>query len=225
LQVGYVTGDAEYRPQNRMVTARCLYWTKQTDVSVVFATLKDHLPAAVSAIRLYRVVGGLPDAGVREPAPCGGWRRTLGLYYEDPAIAYDFAVAGSDMPDFEELINRTAAYLKYSGQNLFVYPAVWYHGVIGPSYQPRPGTPHADRYLTGWFHQIRCGRSRLHAGDQPVFDSLDGVGRRGRGVRDKRLPARDLPDGARHGRFPVAGIPPRAARGQSASSGYAGGHP
>ena len=151
LQVGYVTGDAEYRPMNRMVTARCLYWAKQEDVSVVFSTLKDGFPAAVAAIRLYRVEGGLPDAGVRKAEMSDGGQRSLGLYYEDPAIAYDFAVAGSKMPDFEDLINRTAAYMKYSGQNLFVYPAVWYNGAIGPSYQPRSGTPHAERYLSGWF--------------------------------------------------------------------------
>jgi hypothetical protein len=148
LQVGYMTGD-EYPNQNKMLTARCLYWAKTRDVAVVFSAIKDSAPAAVSAIRLYQVVGGLPDAGVLLPKPVDGWNRSIALYYEDPAIAYDFAT-DSRMPGFEDLINRTMAYMKYSGQDLFVYPGVWYHGLLGPDYAPRPKTPHAPRYLEAW---------------------------------------------------------------------------
>ena len=146
LQTGYFTGD-EYRNQNKMLTSRCLYWAPTQDVSVVFMTAREDAPAAVAQIRLYKVTGGLPEAKVRTPAPVDGWHRTIGLYYEDPAIGYDFAASGSAMPDFETLIDRTAAYMKYCGQNLFAYPGVWYHGLIGPNYNPRL---HAPNFLEAW---------------------------------------------------------------------------
>ena len=147
LQVGYATGG-EYPSQNKMLTARCLYWAPTQDVSVVFMTAKDNAPAAVSQIRLYKVVGGLPAAKVNVPRPVDGWNRTIGLYYEDPAINYDFCADGARMPEFETLINRTAAYMKYSGQDLFAYPGVWYHGLIGEQYNPRG---HAENFLEAWF--------------------------------------------------------------------------
>lgn len=147
LQVGYMTGD-EYPCQGQMVTARCLYWASTQDVSVVFMTAREGAPAAVSQIRLYKVEGGLPAAKVALPEPVDGWRRTIGLYYEDPAINYDFAADGGVMPGFETLIDRTAAYMKYSGHDLFAYPGVWYHGRIGEDYNPRG---HADNFLKAWY--------------------------------------------------------------------------
>jgi hypothetical protein len=167
LQVGYLTGD-EYPNQNRMLTARCLYWVNTRDVAVVFAALKDNAPAAVAEIRLYEVTGGLPEAGVRSPEPIGGWTRSLALYYEDPAIAYGFAT-DSLMPGFEVLIDRTAAYMRYTGQDLFVYPGVWYHGLIGPGYNPRPRTPHADRYLDAWMTKFDA----QGLGVMPSFNIFD----------------------------------------------------
>lgn len=167
LQVGYMTGD-EYTNQNRMLTSRCLYWAEERDVAVVFAAIKDSAPAAVSAIRLYEVTGGLPDAGVLLPKPVDGWNRSIALYYEDPAIAYGFAT-DSRMPGFEDLIDRTMAYMKYSGQNLFVYPGVWYHGLLGPDYDPRPKTPHAPRYLEAWMTKFDAAGM----GVMPSFNIFD----------------------------------------------------
>lgn len=147
LQVGTFTGD-EYPNQNKMLTSRCLYWAPTQDVSVVFMTARAGAPAAVSQISLYKVVGGLPAAKVNIPKQADGWNRTIGLYYEDPAINYDFAADGSSMPGFETLIDRTAAYMKYSGQDLFAYPGVWYHGRIGEDYNPRG---HAENFLEAWY--------------------------------------------------------------------------
>lgn len=167
LQVGYLTGD-EYPNQNRMLTSRCLYWANTQDVAVVFAALKDRAPAAVSEIRLYEIVGGLPDAGVRTPKAVEGWHRSMALYYEDAAIAYDFAT-GSRMPGFEELIDRTAAYMRYTGQDLFVYPGVWYYGLIGLDYDPRPKTPHAEHFLEGWMTKFDA----QGLGVMPSFNLFD----------------------------------------------------
>jgi len=162
LQAGTLTGD-EYPNQNRMLTSRCLYWASTQDVSVVFMTAREGAPAAVAQVRLYKVTGGLPEAKVRTPAPVGGWHRTIGLYYEDPAINYDFAADGGTMPGFETLIDRTAAYMKYSGQNLFAYPGVWYHGRIGGDYNPRG---HAENFLEAWYTKF----DREGLGVMPTFN-------------------------------------------------------
>ncbi len=165
LQVGTFTGD-EYPNQNRLLTARCLYWAPTQDVSVIFMTARAGAPAAVSQIRLYKVVGGLPAAKVAAPQPVDGWNRTIGLYYEDPAINYDFAADGAGMPGFETLINRTAAYMKYSGQDLFAYPGVWYHGRIGEAYNPRG---HAESFLEAWYTKF----DREGLGVMPTFNQQD----------------------------------------------------
>jgi hypothetical protein len=150
LQTGYAAGD-EYHNQHKILTSRCLYWPKNRDISVIFMTARENAPAAVAAIRLYRVTGGLPVAEVATPPPHEGWERIVALYFEDPAINYDFAVSGGSMPSLETLINRTAAYMKYSGQNLLAYPGSWYQGPIGQKYNPRG---HAQQFLKAFYNKF-----------------------------------------------------------------------
>ena len=48
------------------------------------------------------------------------------------------------MPGFETLIDRLISYMHYSGQDLFMYPGVWYHGPFYPS--PSQGTAMQRRH-------------------------------------------------------------------------------
>lgn len=176
LQVGVAAGD-EYPNTGRILTHRCLYWASDPDVTLVAMTARDDAPAAIAAVRVYRVTdAALPVAAVNEPvpperkrqigdfwrdlfagkrtdrpAPETGWNRTVALYFEDPAIGYDFAVPkshGYSPDDLETLIDRTAALMKYTGENLFAYPGAWYHGLIGDNYNPRH---HAPDFLSAWY--------------------------------------------------------------------------
>ena len=185
MQVGYAAGD-EYPNTGRILTHRVLYWASDPDVTLVVMTARKDAPAAVSAVRVYRVNGAaLPVAEVNEPqpppaptgiqrawsdwknfnekrlgehqermgreGPVAGWNRTVALYFEDPAIGYDFAVPKSSgyLPDdLENLIDRTAALMKFTGENLFAYPGAWYHGLIGETYNPRH---HAPDFLSAWY--------------------------------------------------------------------------
>ena len=176
LQVGYAAGD-EYPNTGKMLTHRCLYWASDPDVTLVAMTARADAPAAIAAIRVYRVVGdALPAADIHEPVrptnerrmgdlwkdvwagqrvdrsvETNGWNRCFGLYFEDPAIGYDFAVPKSNgfLPeDLENLIDRTVALMKYTGENLFAYPGAWYHGLIGEQYNPRH---HAPDFLSAWY--------------------------------------------------------------------------
>ena len=188
MQVGYAAGD-EYPNTGNMLTHRVLYWASDPDVTLVAMTARDGAPAAISAVRVYRVKdGALPAADIREPHPpapasglsrmwadmknfdadhlkerqrraaktaaAKGWGRVFALYYEDPAIGYDFAVPDSNgrLPgDLENLVDRTAALMKFTGQNLFAYPGAWYHGLIGSDYNPRH---HAPDFLSAWYEKF-----------------------------------------------------------------------
>ena len=181
MQVGYATGD-EYPNTGRTLTHRCLYWTSASDVTLVAMTARAQAPAAVSAVRIYRVKdGALPAAAMHEPVarrpPSGARRfwgdltsgrvadlkfsqpsaatnaptRSVALYFEDPAIGYDFGVPKSNgfLPDdLDDLIDRTVALMKFTGEDTFAYPGAWYHGLIGEKYNPRH---HAPDFLSAWY--------------------------------------------------------------------------
>ncbi len=131
LQTGAFCG-AEYPLSNRMMTQRSIFWPRGEDVALIFMTAEQGRPAAAAKVRVYEVQGRLPKLPVKPAAPVNGWRRHVGLYYEDPAMCLDFG--GYDaMPGFEHTISRLMDYMDYFGQSLFMYPAVWYHGPFYPS--------------------------------------------------------------------------------------------
>ena len=169
MQVGVMTGG-QYANTGRVLTHRCLYWTRGADVSLLAMTARDGGPAAISSVRVSRVKGAkLPPLRVREPKPnADGWRRQLALFFEDPAIGYDFSVKddGYTPEGLSDLIDRTAATMKYTGENLFAYPGAWYAGLIGESYNPRR---HAPGFLSAWYAKFdREGLSIM-----PTLNILD----------------------------------------------------
>ena len=162
MQVGVLTGR-DYANTGRIQTHRCLYWTSDKDVTFVAMNARKDAPAttglrpvAVAEVRVYRVKDGkLPVARTNEPAPVDGWNRLACLFFEDPAIGYDFATpasGGKSFDDQSKMIDRAAAYMKFAGLNLFAYPAAWYEGLIGESYDPRRN--HAPDYLSAWYEKF-----------------------------------------------------------------------
>lgn len=140
LQPGMACGD-EYKNSGEIRTARYIYWRKGDDVTLSTMTARGGAPAAISEIRLYRIAPAtLPRAEISEPPPNDeGWRRTFALYYEDVSVGYNFAVDGDggDVKSIGPLIDRIAATMKYTGQNLLCYPGCWYDGLIEKGYLPR----------------------------------------------------------------------------------------
>jgi hypothetical protein len=128
LQTGVYCGD-EYPLSKRMLTHRCVFWARTKEMAFLFMTAEEGRPAAVSEMRLYRLAGRLPNhLGPVSASP----HRHVGIYYEDPALCYDFG--GHDtMPEFSRTIGRLMDYMEWSGQDLFMYPGVWYHGPLYPS--------------------------------------------------------------------------------------------
>ncbi|UKI30796.1 MAG: hypothetical protein L6W00_23380 [Lentisphaeria bacterium] len=73
----------------------------------------------------------------------------MALYYEDPALYASFPYLqnkADSMPEFEEFLARLSSYMKFSGQNMLIYPFVWYQGELGEYYKPRP---HALNFYDG----------------------------------------------------------------------------
>ena len=139
MQCGVMTGR-EYPNTGKFLAHRVPWWTcGGKDVAVVLrqacTDARGMRGAAAAAVRVYRVKGGrLPPAGVRDAPAAGGWNRTLSLYFEDPAISKDFLVPDTIAWKPEgwcELLDKLAATMKFTGQNLFAYPAVWYQGMLG----------------------------------------------------------------------------------------------
>ncbi|MBP5543724.1 MAG: hypothetical protein ILM98_06585, partial [Kiritimatiellae bacterium] len=110
----------------------------------------------------------LPARRVAEPpANADGWRRTFALYFEDPAIGYDFGVNGTDEYKIGEMIDRTAATMKFTGQDMLVYPGAWYAGIIdGETYNPRN---HAQAYREAWLAKF----DREGLGIMPTINQND----------------------------------------------------
>ncbi|HCE44207.1 MAG TPA: hypothetical protein DET40_11725 [Lentisphaeria bacterium] len=143
LETGVFCGD-EYPLSMKTLTHRSILWARAKSNALIFMTARAGAPAAVSEIRIYSMQGGLPDAGIKDAAPVGGWTRTVGIHFEDPSVGFDFGIERQLMPEYEETLDRLIAYMKWSGQNLLSYPAVWYHGKMGLRYQPRQ---HPDNFI------------------------------------------------------------------------------
>ena len=151
MNAGVETG-LEHPLTGKNATKRYLYFRRpvagerQGDLAFIAMTGGKNEPAAVSRIRVYAVRDGrLPAVSVPEPSPVGGRRRHFALWFEDPAVMHDFGTEddkGESNPKL--LVDRIAAYMKFTGQDLFVYPGVWYMGPIGDRYMPRK---HAVHYL------------------------------------------------------------------------------
>lgn len=145
MQCGVMTGR-EYPNTGRMLTHRVLWWTcGGKDVAVMLrqaaSSPQGVRGAAAAAVRVYRVKDGrLPAARIDDAPKAGGWNRTLALYFEDPAISQDFLRPDSRAWSPEgwcELLDKLAATMKFTGQNLFAYPAAWYQGMLGVEHDYR----------------------------------------------------------------------------------------
>ncbi len=153
MQVGVFTGG-DLPLSGKIRTHRCVYWASSTNVVFEAMTARKGEPAAVSAIRLYRLKNrALPAAKVSSPKPAGGWGRMIGWYYEDPSIDREFAVAdNAHSPEqWMELVDKIAATMKYQGLNLFAYPGAWYGGMMDDLYNPHG---HAPDFLRAFYERF-----------------------------------------------------------------------
>ena len=177
MQCGVACGG-EYASTGGILTHRTIWWRRPGDSALVVMTARNKAPAALARARLYKIKSGkLPSLKVSDPgANADGWRRNLSLYFEDPAIGYDFSVPGghATIESMGDLIDRTVATMRFCGENLFAYPGAWYAGQIDAAYQPRI---HAPEFLSGWYEKFDAEKDMyvvptLNINDMPVPEGL-----------------------------------------------------
>ena len=154
MQVGVLTGrdvaGAGTSPTGRILTHRFPLWTRDPHVALIAMSWhKEEAGAAIAAIRAYRVKSGrLPQARIVEPE--GAPKRQFGIHFEDCPLGQCFAAPndGRDVPGFIDGVERLAAAMKFTGQNLFSFPVSWYRGVNDPSLRARHPPHFADGLMT-----------------------------------------------------------------------------
>lgn len=129
VQTGVFTGD-EYPLTNTLQEHRIIFWPRELDNALVFLSWAEGEPAAVSKISIYEIEGGLPELEVNPP---GEPQRLLGLFWEDPALPLEFGNLDTSFSQLYQTFTRLMEYLKYTGQNLIVYPVFFYSSPLYPS--------------------------------------------------------------------------------------------
>jgi len=126
LSTGVITGGAQPLSGD-MLELRQVFWPRWRDCSLVFTTWSIGEPAAAAEVQI-RELDSLPPLAVPGDS-ADGTRRALGVQYEDPCGT----AASEGALTKEAWVERVTAYMRHSGQNLLVYPLVWYHGPQYPS--------------------------------------------------------------------------------------------
>lgn len=181
LNSGIETG-LEHPLTSKNATKTFLYWVddlfagdieKNGDLTLVVMTQDKGCPAAISRIRVYAVRDGrLPDMKMSAPPSVNGMKRRSAIWLEDPAIMGNFGTmlpSGSNA-DPLLMIDRLAAYMRYTGQDTLIYPAVWYSGIIGDNYQPRNHMSHFMREVCRRFE--RDGLAFVPSVNQQLFPQI-----------------------------------------------------
>jgi len=142
LSVGVFTGSATVKAHgrgysglaqplsNRMLEQRNIFWPRTKESSIVFSNTTDGQPTAAASVDVYE----LDDVPPLEIASAAYPRRSFGTSYEDPCShGSDFGAVR-----YEEWLDRAVTMMKHTGQNILVYPILWYHGPLYPSKVDRP---------------------------------------------------------------------------------------
>jgi hypothetical protein len=126
IDAGIMTGLA-HPLSGKMLQWRQVFWPRWEESSVTIATIGRDEPAAVGKVEVYEL-GGLDAAAVPALARRPG-RRQLGVQFEDPCGTG----ASLGAMRWRDWLDRLVQYMLYSGQDLLVYPIVWYHHPLYPS--------------------------------------------------------------------------------------------
>ncbi|NQT86479.1 hypothetical protein HQ560_06915, partial [bacterium] len=171
VATGHLSGDEP--PTLRMQSHPIYFWPRERQGAFIFRTLEDGRPAAVANVDLFRVRGGL-GASMTDTPPDGG--RRIGLHWEAPAVPTQFGCLGSHPVQVYRSFHRLTDYLRFTGQNLLVYPIL---GVRGPlmasEYERFSGGPAIYAHCQGWLDMVLalCERRSLRFLPELLFhDSL-----------------------------------------------------
>lgn len=142
LSVGVFTGSATVKAHgrgysglaqplsNRMLEQRNVFWPRTKKSSIVFSNTTDGQPTAAASVEVYEL-DSVPALEINKAAYP---RRSFGTSYEDPCShGSDFGAVR-----YEEWLDRAVTMMRHTGQDVLVYPILWYHGPLYPSKVDRP---------------------------------------------------------------------------------------
>jgi len=126
IDAGIMTGFA-HPLSGKLLVWRQVFWPRAEYSSVTISTIGRDEPAAAAKIEVYEL-DALEAATVPELARRAD-RRQFGVQYEDPCGKG----ASLGATRFEQWLERLTEHMQYAGQDLLVYPIVWYHHPLYPS--------------------------------------------------------------------------------------------
>ncbi|MDD3154153.1 MAG: LamG domain-containing protein [Victivallaceae bacterium] len=135
LQCGVLAGD-DNPNSGKILSESALFFARGKEIALIFMTARAGAPAALSQLTISRIEGGLPQLTCHEPGN-EPRPRLFGTYFEDPALPQLFGERQGITQSAAATLDKFTAYLKFSGQNLLVYPMVWYNGSLDGGYNPR----------------------------------------------------------------------------------------
>lgn len=87
--------------------------------------------------------------------------RLSGLYWEDPVLSMNFGgIGGADYSEYDRQLRDAMDYFSWTGQNLMLYPTVWYNGPLYQSRAEKGTWPSGMRHHPAEFPRLfalRCG--------------------------------------------------------------------
>jgi len=146
--------------QNAMVQRQYVFPCVSDEVAIIIETGTTGQPAAAATLKLEEAEGRYGPTGA-PPALGANTHRSAGLYWEDPVLGQTFGWTGAEYARWDETVTRAMDYLAWTGQDLLVYPTVWYNGPIYESRFERGTWPSGARYHPAQYPRLlalRCAQ-------------------------------------------------------------------
>ncbi len=148
---GFLSGGA-LRVTNKMVKRQYVFPAISEHLAIIVETGVSGQRAAVGTMTLEEADTEYSPAAPSSALQASHHRR-MGLFWEDPVFGLDFGWAGTDYIGWDRILTRALNYMAWAGEDLLLYPTVWYQGPVYRSVV-EPGT---------WPY----GSSRNHPPDYP----------------------------------------------------------
>jgi hypothetical protein len=120
----------------RLQRREMVFWPATKQCALFVANWHVGTPAAIASFEVFEVSDGqLPALPISALPKDGMTPRRFGTYVEDASM---MAYWGADraparLPQWQTTAENLAAFLQYTGQNVYLYPMFWYGGTLFPS--------------------------------------------------------------------------------------------
>ena len=152
---------AEYPNTGKVLPYEYIFRHRSRNLGVIFESYAFAQPAAVGEISVeYAIADDRYGPAAQIPSSGAKNARRAGLYWEDPVLSMCFGgIGGTDYVEYDRQLKAAMDYFSWTGQNIMIYPTVWYAGPLYKSSR-EPGTwPSGMRHHPAEFPRLfalRC---------------------------------------------------------------------